>query len=115
MKTILEINQLRLRAYHGVFPQENTVGNIYLISVGVEFPYKYLSDELDDTINYAEIISAIKEEMSISSKLIEQVASRIHRSLQRRWSFISGGYVKIEKLHPPIKDEIGSASITLKW
>ncbi|MCM1331429.1 MAG: dihydroneopterin aldolase [Bacteroides sp.] len=115
MNTIIEINRLRLRAYHGVLPQENKVGNIYMVSVGIEFPYKYLSDDLDDTINYAEVIDLINYEMSIPSKLIEQVASRIHKALITRWEKINGGYVKIEKLHPPINDEIGSASVTLKW
>lgn len=115
MNTIIEINRLRLRAYHGVLPQENKIGNIYMVSVGIEFPYEYLSDDLDNTINYAEVIDLIKQEMSIPSKLIEQVASRIHRVLTTQWEMINGGYVTIEKLHPPIADEISSASVTLKW
>jgi len=115
MDTIIEINRLRLRAYHGVLPQENKVGNIYMVSIGIQFQYEPLSDDLDNTINYAEVIDLVKHEMAIPSKLIEHVASRIHVSLINRWDKIHGGYVKIEKLHPPIADEISSASVTLKW
>lgn len=115
MITIIEIDRLRVRAFHGVLPQETQVGNIFLVSAGVEFPYKYLSDELNDTVNYAEIIDLIKAEMAIPSKLIEQVASRIHHAIVNRWENITGGYVKIEKLHPPVSDEINSAAVTLKW
>lgn len=115
MDTIIEINRLRLRAFHGVMPQENKVGNIYMVSIGIKFPYKSMSDNLDDTINYAEVIDLVKHEMAIPSKLIEHVASRIQRSIVNHWENINGGYVKIEKLHPPITDEIGSASVTLKW
>ena len=86
-----------------------------MVSIGIEFPYKSLSDNLEDTINYAEVIDLVKQEMAIPSKLIEHVASRIHRSIVSRWGNVNGGYVKIEKLHPPITDEIGSASVTLKW
>lgn len=115
MITKIEIDRLRVRAFHGVLPQETRVGNIFMVSVGIEFPYKYMSDELDDTVNYAEIIDVIKAEMAIPSKLIEHVASRIHNALIARWSQISGGYVKIEKMHPPLSDEIDSAAVTLKW
>ncbi len=115
METIIEVEGIRLRAFHGVSAQENKVGNIFVVSVGIRYAYKYMSDEISDTINYADIIEIVKNDMSISSKLIEHAASRIHDSLIRKWNGITGGYIKIEKLHPPINDEIKSAAVTLKW
>ena len=62
-------------AYHGVAPQENIIGNEYIINLKlkVDISQAIQTDDVVDTVNYAEIHEAVKAEMSIPSKLLEHV------------------------------------------
>ena len=66
-------------AYHGVAPQENIIGNEYIINLKlkVDISQAIQTDDVVDTVNYAEIHEAVKAEMSIPSKLLEHVCGRI--------------------------------------
>lgn len=114
MQNIIEINNLKIQAFHGVLPQERIVGNLYSVelSVKTDFSQAMLSDALDDTISYAEAAEIVKEEMMIPSKLLEHVGGRIVKHLQDRWGDkVKGIDLKIAKLSPPIEMDIESCSI----
>lgn len=70
-------------AYHGVAPQENIIGNEYIINLKlkVDISQAIQTDDVVDTVNYAEIHEAVKAEMSIPSKLLEHVCGRIAKRL----------------------------------
>ena len=56
-------------AYHGVAPQENIIGNEYIINLKlkVDISQAIQTDDVVDTVNYAEIHEAVKAEMCIPS------------------------------------------------
>ena len=60
-------------------PQENIIGNEYIINLKlkVDISQAIQTDDVVDTVNYAEIHEAVKAEMSIPSKLLEHVCGRI--------------------------------------
>ncbi len=74
-----------------------------------------VSDELGNTVNYAEIAAIITREMAVPSNLIEHVAARIRQSVLTRYPSITAGYVKIAKLTPPLGIQLRAASATLEW
>ena len=67
------INDIRLHALHGVLPQEQLTGNDYIVNIriGYDIAKAFASDDVADTLNYAEVYNIVKEEMLIPSKLIE--------------------------------------------
>ena len=114
----IEVDRVRLYAFHGVSTQEQTVGNEFEVSVAVSYPPSVIaavSDGLDDTISYAEIVDIIKKEMKIPSQLLEHVAGRIAGALLTRWPAIASGYVKVSKIAPPISAQLASASVTIDF
>lgn len=114
----IEVDRVRLYAFHGVSTQEQTVGNEFEVSVAVCYPPSVIatvSDGLDDTISYAEIVDIIKKEMKIPSQLLEHVAGRIAGALLTRWPAIASGYVKVTKIAPPISAQLASASVTIDF
>ncbi len=114
----IEVDRVRLYAFHGVSTQEQTVGNEFEVSVAVCYPPSVIaavSDGLDDTISYAEIVDIIKKEMKIPSQLLEHVAGRIAGALLTRWPAIASGYVKVSKIAPPISAQLASASVTIDF
>ena len=75
------LDGMKFYSFHGVMPQENTVGAEYKVSLDIETDFSTAAetDSLEGTINYAEIYEAVKHEMSIPSKLLEHLAYRISK------------------------------------
>lgn len=115
----ITIDRLRLRACHGVSEQERAVGNDYEVSVSLDCPAAVMatgSDELTDTLNYAEIVETVCQEMNRPSLLLEHVAGRIRDSLCKRFPTVAAGNVTVTKLLPPIAGvQLAGASVTLRW
>lgn len=113
---LIEIEGLRIRAFHGVFPQERLVGNTFEISVSLAYPpalRAVASDDIADTLNYAEIIDLIKEVMRQPSDLLENVAGRIRDAILGRYSGITSGRISVAKLAPPLAAEIDCVRFVL--
>lgn len=115
MKTTIQLEEMRFYAYHGVSEQERKVGNDYSVSLIVHVPIEAAvwSDDLSETINYAELYDLVRQEMRISSRLIEHVAGRIVTAIRTRFPQITGLTVTVRKMHPPISGDIASAAIIL--
>ena len=60
----IELNDVRLYAFHGVLEQERRVGGEYSVSLRVHYNIGKAmeSDHVDDTLNYALLLDIIKEE-----------------------------------------------------
>lgn len=104
MISIIKINNLQIHAFHGVLQQEHSVGNDYKIncSIRVDVSKAMSSDNVEDTINYAEVVLIIQREMKQTSNLLEHVAGRIIKALRQQWVQIETIELTIEKLCPPI-------------
>ena len=115
MVTSVGIDRLKVRAFHGVSAQERKVGNDFEVTVRVDYPWNIDSDCIEGTLNYAELIALVQDEMAVPSALLEHVIGRIYRHILNRWHEVTGGYIKIAKLTPPGTAELASASVSLAW
>lgn len=111
----ISLNDIRLFAHHGVMPDERTLGAWFRISLSVEADCQQAieNDNLDSTVNYAEMARVVKEEMSVPSRLLEHVAGRISRRIMDEFSTIEHLTITVHKEHPPIPMECASSSVTL--
>lgn len=112
----ISLNNMRFYAYHGVEPQERTVGAWYLINLTMcaDISKSLQSDDLKDTLNYAQAARIIKEEMQVPSKLMEHVAGRVVQRLQQEFPSLQRLSFTIAKENPPVCAECNSASITIE-
>lgn len=109
------LNGLRFHAFHGVMPQERLTGNDYRVDLKIDFPLEKAvgSDNVDDTLNYATVYTAVKEEMDVPSQLIERVAYRIADRLFRTFKAINEVEIKVEKCNPPMGADCEGAGVEL--
>ncbi|MEF9924429.1 MAG: dihydroneopterin aldolase [Muribaculaceae bacterium] len=116
-RTTIEFDKIRFYAYHGVMPQETHVGNIFEVTIRVDYPFSkaMLSDDLEDTLNYAMLYNVIKTEMDKPSKLLEHVVYRIINAISTTFPKILGGTIKLTKLTPPITGEMAGVSVEIEW
>lgn len=117
--TTIYIKNLLVQARHGVLEQERRVGNTFRIFLSVEVPRMaraIATDDLTDTVNYAEMVEIIRRSMARPRKLLEAAAGDIVTALQERFgSEIASGTISIEKLAPPIPAEMESVGITVDF
>lgn len=115
MKTKIELSKMYFYAYHGVMPHEKVVGNEFEVSIVLEadLTAACASDDVKDTINYAELFDWVKTEMQIPSGLLEHVAGRIYERLTEQYPLISTLEVRVAKMHPPVNGEMEKAEIII--
>lgn len=115
MKTTIELTNMRFYAYHGVLPQERETGNVFLVNMTLEadIAAACTSDDVNDTINYADVFELVKTEMEQPSRLLEHVAGRILAKLMEQYPHISLVRVSVAKMHPPVGGEMEKAAIVL--
>ena len=115
MTTKITLQAMQFYAYHGVLEQERRVGNPFVVDLTLMAPLEKAvqSDQLEDTINYAEVYELTKQEMNIPSQLLEHVAGRICRALRHHFPQIEQIEIRVSKLNPPFGGDVHSASVLL--
>ena len=100
----IRLEGMKFYAYHGVLPQEKLVGANYYIDLKLktDFSRAAETDELEGTVNYADIHSAVKEEMQITSQLLEHVCQRIARRIFHDFPTIETIDISLFKENPPM-------------
>lgn len=98
------VRNLEIYAFHGVMPQENVVGNKFLVNIQLDCDLAEAmeNDDIETSISYAEVIEIVKREMAITSKTLENVVYRIKNALIGSFPGILSGNVSVSKVTPPI-------------
>lgn len=115
-KSTILLENINIYAYHGVLPEEKKIGTNYIINIAIDADLwkATQSDDLKDTMNYAEISDIIHQEMAISSDLLEHVANRITQKVYEKFNQITNIKIKITKTAPPMRGEMDGASVVLE-
>ena len=111
----ISLSGLRFYAYHGAEPQEAVVGAWYTVDITLkaDSTAAILKDDLNGTVNYAQVTDVVKQQMQIRSALLEHVAGRIAGSILDRFPAVQSVTVIISKLNPPVGAPCSAASFTL--
>lgn len=113
MSSKIYLRNVRFHAFHGVLPQEGIVGNDYLVNLVVDYDFSSAmkTDDLQGTLNYAEVYQKVREEMVVPSKLLEHVAGRIAHRLFSDFPEIQKLQLSITKVNPPMGADSDGAGV----
>lgn len=113
MSSKIYLRNVRFHAFHGVLPQEGIVGNDYLVNLVLDYDFSSAmkTDDLQGTLNYAEVYQKVREEMAVPSKLLEHVAGRIAHRLFSDFPEIQKLQLSITKVNPPMGGDSDGAGI----
>jgi dihydroneopterin aldolase len=112
---IIELEGMEFKAYHGCLEQEKIRGNSFTVDFRGELDLSAAaeSDNLNDTLNYADIYEIVADEMSIPSELLENVAGRIVKAIEKRFPQLIRFSVRVSKKRPPVDGVAQWSRVTL--
>lgn len=116
IQSYIILKDLRFYAYHGVGAQETQVGNEFVLDLRLRMDWTRAirSDDVNDTLSYAEAYEAVKDEMARPSRLLEHVAGRIARRLFQDFSSLEEIELRLVKRNPPMGADIEGAGVELR-
>lgn len=112
----IEIKNLQIFAHHGVFKEENTLGQPFVVSalLYMDLSKAGLSDELDKSVNYAQVCEEIEIAMTEKTfNLIEAAAEYTARRILVRFPLIDSVRLTIKKPHAPVLKPLDFAAVTI--
>ena len=104
-------------ANHGVFPEENKLGQKFVVSVTLYTDTRRAgeTDDLSASIHYGEAAHAIDEFMRVHTfKLIETAAESVAAMLLDRYPGAYGVRVKLEKPWAPVGLPLRTVSVEIE-
>lgn len=114
-QTSIYLKNLSFYANHGVGAQERLVGNVFNIdlTLQVDFTKALDTDDVRDTVSYADVYQSIAHEMATPSLLLEHVCGRIVRRLFDDFPTVTEIAIKLSKRNPPMGADIELAGVEL--
>lgn len=111
----IQVNNIKLYAYHGCLDEEAKIGSAYKVDIEVKANLKKSAktDNLSDTVDYVHLNHIVKEEMAIRSKLLEEVAQRILDRFFKEIKILKTATVSVAKINPPIGGNVSEVAIIL--
>ncbi len=110
------VNQMEFYGYHGVFPEENKLGQRFIVDLMVLVDLKKAgeTDELEYSVNYGELFMVCKEIVEGKPyKLVEAVAEKIAKTVLEQFPLVSEATVKVIKPDPPIPGHYQSVAVEI--
>ena len=117
MKTVLFIDNLEVFANHGLFEEENKLGQKFIFDIECELNYKnaMFSDEMMDSISYADIAEVVVKTATTNTfNLLERLAGEILKNIFTEFPQIENIKLKINKPGAPIKYHFGKCGVEVK-
>lgn len=110
------VNQMEFYGYHGVFPEENKLGQRFNVDLAVSVDLKKAgqTDRLEYSVNYGELYSVCEEIVTGKPvKLVETVAERIADKILSNFPLVFEVTVKVIKPDPPIPGHYQSVAVEI--
>ena len=117
---VIKIRDLEIYGHHGVMKEENVLGQKFLVSLALYTDTRAAgeSDNLADSVNYAEVSYLVKEQMEKETyRLIEAAAEQLAKKILLKFPLVKKVEVEIKKPWAPILLPLDtvSVSITRGW
>jgi dihydroneopterin aldolase len=110
----IELQDVHIHAFHGIYEGEEKTGNEYIINLRVDYEERKNDfEDINDTINYVDLFEIVKQRMQIPSGLLEKVCESIIGKIRHQYPFISEISLSISKLQPPLHGFHGRVGVRM--
>ncbi|MFF2484481.1 dihydroneopterin aldolase [Paenibacillus sp. NPDC058071] len=113
----MTLKGMRFFGYHGVFPEENRLGQNFYVDLELKLDLERAAsdDDLNYTINYAELHALTKTIVEGPPyKLIEALAGGIATTIAEAYTMINEVTVRVTKPNPPFEIHFDGVTVELR-
>lgn len=111
------IKDLKVFAYHGVNPEEKIDGQSFImdITADVDLSLPCKTDNVDDTVSYAQIIKKVVPAFTAEKyDLIEKAAQVVCDTVLDNFSKVQSVEVTLKKPEAPMKWDFGFVAVNIR-
>lgn len=111
------IKGMKFYGYHGVFPEENKLGQKYYVDIELDMDLEQaaVTDDLTRTVNYAEIHALAKTIVEGPPyKLIEALTGHIATQVLEVYTMVNEVTVRVTKPNPPFDIHFDGVTVELR-
>ena len=111
----VELIDMEFFAYHGVFDEEQKVGNKYSIDIKItaDLSEAAQTDRLKNTVNYADLYNIAAAEMQKKARLLEHIAQNIILQIRDTYPHVQSIEIAVSKFNPPVGGVCARSRVTL--
>jgi dihydroneopterin aldolase len=110
----IHLNNVELYGYHGLYKEEQILGNTFILNLSVEFIPKVTKiNEISDTIDYVEVYEIVKQRMQTPTALLETIVEEIASSILSKFPIAHKVTLEITKTKVFINTLNGNMSVRL--
>ncbi|MEI6585999.1 MAG: dihydroneopterin aldolase [Sediminibacterium sp.] len=111
----IHLDAVKFYAYHGIFKEEKTLGNNYVVDIKIEVSTNnQIVQSISETIDYAEVFNMLQKRMQIPTPLLETIATDFCYTILNKFQLASSIDFSIKKMNPPIEEFIGNVGVQFK-
>jgi len=111
----IELNNLVLHGYHGVFEEEKKVMNTFEVNLSVKYDEKKSDfNSLEDTISYVDLYDIVKQKAQVPALLLEKLCQEIIRKIKHQYPIVREVVISIYKMQAPIENFQGKVGVTMR-
>ncbi len=117
MNDLIKISRLEIYAYHGVFPEENKLGQKFLVSLKLymDLSKAAKNDDLTLSLDYGEVCGKVSDFVKGNRfDLIETLAYGITELLLDEYELLTSVETTVEKPWAPVGLPLDTVSVTVK-
>ena len=110
------LNELQFYGYHGVYQEEQQKGQAFVVSVelGLSLAQAGHSDDLSDTVSYAEVYQVIRQVMEQERyDLLETAAQQIQQRIFTSFAMVQTISITVLKPNAPVEGSFTSMGIRI--
>jgi dihydroneopterin aldolase len=116
MADLIEIKGIKSFGYHGVLESEKVTGQDFYVDVvlEVDLTRASVSDDVADTINYAEVTDLVVREITGDPvSLIEKLAGNIADRIKATYPQATTVSITVHKPQAPVNAQVKDISVTI--
>lgn len=108
----ISLSNLRMYAYHGLYPEEQRAGNHFTLDCTVHYdtPETPVSS-LDQTLDYGALFSFLQQQMQEREDLLETWVMKTASRIKAAWPRVQRVQLRITKETPPIPGFTGAVAV----
>lgn len=113
---LISVEGMRFFAKHGVYDEEQLVGNNFVVDVHIEtaFDDAAREDDIHQTINYETVFLICQAALKKETDLIETLLFRIINGLKKQFNTIQEVKVRVCKLNPLPGEQMDKACVQME-